>query len=209
MRTSETTVVVDLPVRTVYDQWTQFEEFPEFMEHVDEVRQLDDAHLHWKASIYGVVREWDAEITEQVPDKRISWRAIDGTQNAGQVAFEPVERDKTKVTLALVVDPHGIGEKFATATGIVADRAEADLKDFKRFIEDRESETGAWRGRIVDGEPVPGNGRGNGASGRAGTATDDLEGLTRDELYQRAKEADIKGRSKLTKRQLMAALRRR
>jgi uncharacterized membrane protein len=205
MRTSETTVVVDLPVRTVYDQWTQFEEFPEFMGHVDEVRQLDDAHLRWRASIYGVTREWDAEVTEQVPDRRIAWRAVDGTQNAGQVAFEPVDKEHTKVTLALVVDPHGVGERLATATGIVEDRAESDLKDFKRFIEDRERQTGGWRGRIEDGERL--DARATSTRASASARSDDLETVTRDELYRRAQAKGIKGRSKLTKAQLVKALR--
>jgi uncharacterized membrane protein len=143
--TTATDVVVDLPLRTVYDQWTQFEEFPQFMSNVEEVRQLDDRHLHWKAKIYGVHREWDAEIIDQVPDQLISWRSIDGADNTGTVTFEPIDPTQTRVRLDLRFDPQGTGEKIADGAGIVEDRAEKDLKQFKEFIEKRGRETGAFR----------------------------------------------------------------
>jgi uncharacterized membrane protein len=143
--TTATDVIVDLPVRTVYNQWTQFEEFPEFMSNVEEVRQLDDRRLHWKAKIYGVHREWDAEIVDQVPDQRISWRSVDGADNVGTVTFQAIEPSKTKVFLDLRFDPKGAGEKIVDGAGIVEDRAEKDLKQFKRFVEDRGRESGAFR----------------------------------------------------------------
>ena len=87
MSTMEETIEIDVPVSTAYNQWTQFEEFPKFMEGVREVRQLDDTHLHWRAEIGGKEEEWDAEITEQVPDTRIAWRSTGGVQNSGTVSF--------------------------------------------------------------------------------------------------------------------------
>jgi uncharacterized membrane protein len=59
-------VDVAVPVRTAYNQWTQFEDFPRFMEGVQEIRQLDDRTTHWKTEIAGVKREFDARITEQL-----------------------------------------------------------------------------------------------------------------------------------------------
>ena len=53
-------ITVDVPVTTVYNQWTQFEDFPQFMEGVESVTQLDDRRLHWVAEIAGTRREWDA-----------------------------------------------------------------------------------------------------------------------------------------------------
>lgn len=84
------TVEVDVPVSVAYNQWTQFEEFPRFMEGVEEVQQLDDARLHWRAEIGGVEREWDAQITEQDPDRLIAWQSTTGVRQAGRVFFEPV-----------------------------------------------------------------------------------------------------------------------
>jgi uncharacterized membrane protein len=140
-------ITVDRPVSTVYDQWTQFEEFPQFMEGVESVTQLDDKRLHWVAQIAGTRREWDAEIVDQEPDRRISWRSIDGTPNAGTVSFEP-EGNGTRITLELDVEPQGAVEQIGDKLGFVSKQAEGDLKRFAEFIESRGSETGGWRGRI-------------------------------------------------------------
>jgi uncharacterized membrane protein len=83
MAVIERSIEVEVPVRVAYNQWTQFAEFPKFMEGVREVRQLDDKTLHWRAAVGGKTEEWTAEITEQVPDQRIAWRAHAGKRNAG------------------------------------------------------------------------------------------------------------------------------
>ncbi len=142
------TIDVEQPVTTVYNQWTQFEEFPQFMEGVEKVTQLDDARLRWVAKIGGVTREWDAEIVHQTPDQGVAWRSVDGAENAGAVTFRPLAADRTEVTLELTFGPETLTEKVGDALGIVERRAEGDLERFKRFIEARETETGAWRGRI-------------------------------------------------------------
>lgn len=148
MATIEKSIEVNAPVRTVYNQWTQFEEFPKFMEGVKSVQQLDDKRLHWRAEIGGQEREWDAEIYEQVPDQRIAWRSISGKQNAGVVRFEPAGSNRTRIHLRIDYDPEGLMENAAQATGIVSGRVEGDLQRFKDFIEKRGVETGAWRGEI-------------------------------------------------------------
>lgn len=148
MSTIEKSIEVNEPVSTVYNQWTQFEEFPEFMEGVEQVTQLDDTRLHWRAEIAGVEREWDAQITEQVPDQRIAWRSIDGSGNAGVVTFQPLDPGTTKVRLQLEFEPEGIAEQVGDKLGFVSKRAEADLDRFKTFIEQRGQETGAWRGQV-------------------------------------------------------------
>src|SRR5436190_2143946 len=76
METIEKNIEVNVPVREVYNQWTQFEDFPRFMEGVKSVRQLDDKRVHWEAEIGGKKKEWDAELFEQEPDERIDWRSI-------------------------------------------------------------------------------------------------------------------------------------
>ncbi len=149
MSTIEKTLTVDVPVSTAYDQWTQFETFPRFMEGVEEVRQLDDTHLHWRAEIAGVRREWDAEIVDQTPDERITWRALDGAKNDGTVSFAPDEIGRsTRVTLRMEFEPEGLVEKAGDLLNIVDRRTEGDLERFKQFIETRGGETGAWRGEV-------------------------------------------------------------
>jgi uncharacterized membrane protein len=149
--TIEKTIEVDAPVRTVYDQWTQFESFPEFMEGVESVQQLDERHLHWRAEIAGIHREWDSEIVDQTPDERVTWRSTDGTTNAGTVSFASAEAG-TRVTLRLEFEPEGIVEKAGDVLNVVSRRAEGDLERFKEFIETRGTETGAWRGEVNPGD---------------------------------------------------------
>ena len=146
------TVDVQVPVRTAYDQWTQFEEFPQFMDGVESVQQLDDTHVHWAAEIAGVRREWDAEITEQQPDQRIAWKATDGTANAGVVTFHRLDDDTTRIALQLDVETEGIVEAIGEKLGFIKRRAAGDLERFKEMIEARGTESGAWRGTV---EPSP------------------------------------------------------
>jgi uncharacterized membrane protein len=142
------TIDVNVPVRTAYNQWTQFEEFPRFMEGVEQVRQLDDKRLHWRANIGGKQKEWEAVITEQTPDRQISWRSTSGARNDGTVSFQPIDANSTRVTLRLDYDPEGFIENVGDKLGVVSARVEGDLKRFKEFVEARGRETGAWRGEI-------------------------------------------------------------
>jgi len=141
-------VEVDVPVRTAYDQWTQFESFPMFMEGVEKVEQLDDTTLRWTAEIAGQKRTWKAKITQQEPDQRIAWTSIEGANNAGVVTFHRLDEGKTRVTLQLDVDPEGPIENIGDALGFVQRRAKGDMERFKKFIESRGTETGAWRGTV-------------------------------------------------------------
>jgi len=139
---------VDVPVRTAYDQWTQFEEFPRFMDGVESVRQLDDRQLEWTAEVAGVRKHWLARITEQTPDQRIAWTATEGAENAGVVTFHRIDDRKSRVTLQLDVEPEGPVETAGDALGFVQRQAAGDLERFKAFIEGRGEATGAWRGEV-------------------------------------------------------------
>jgi uncharacterized membrane protein len=147
--TVEASVEVDVPISTAYNQWTQFESFPHFMNGVQEIRQVDDTHNHWVVRVGGMRREFDTEITEQRPDERISWRTIGGdVQQAGNVSFEPLDEQHTRLTIQLSWDPEGLAEKAGSAVGLDTRQVKADAERFKDFIEDRNGETGAWRGEV-------------------------------------------------------------
>lgn len=158
METIEKSIEVNAPVRAVYNQWTQFEEFPRFMDGIDQVQQLDNVRLHWKATVAGKTKEWDAEIVEQTPDNIISWRSISGASNSGTVRFEVVSANTTRVFLTLNYEPESAAEKVGGALGVVSGKIEGDLKRFKEFIEERGTETGGWRGEI-HGAQEAGGGR--------------------------------------------------
>ena len=148
MTTINDTVQVNVPVHTAYNQWTQFEDFPRFMKGVEEVKQLDDKRLHWRANIGGKREEWDAEIVQQVPDQRMAWRSTSGSPNSGVVTFESLATSTTRVQLQLEYTPQGPAESMGDAMGLLSRRVEGDLQRFKEYIESRGAETGAWRGEI-------------------------------------------------------------
>ncbi|GAC1332223.1 MAG: SRPBCC family protein [Candidatus Dormibacteria bacterium] len=149
----EKSIEVDAPISTVYNQWTQFETFPEFMEGIESVKQLEDSKLHWTAKIAGKEKQWDAVITQQEPDRRVAWRAVEGADNAGDVQFESAAEGRTRIKLHLVYDPEGVVENVGDALGVVSRRVEGDLERFKKFIESRGGETGAFRGEIHQAAP--------------------------------------------------------
>jgi uncharacterized membrane protein len=152
MASIEQSIEVTVPVRTAYNQWTQFEEFPRFMEGVESVRQLDDKRLQWRVNIGGKTKEWVAEITEQRPDERIAWTSRGGAYNAGVVTFHRLDDARTKLMLQVDYSPEGVVENLGDAVGLVSARIKGDLQRFKEFIESRHTETGAWRGEIERGQ---------------------------------------------------------
>jgi uncharacterized membrane protein len=141
-------VDVEVPVRTAYDQWTQFESFPRFMEGVERIDQLTPTRTHWVTRIAGVEREFDAEITEQHADERIAWTTENGTHQAGVVTFHRLGDSTTRVTLQLDHDPLGFVEKVGDALGIVQRRIKGDLQNFKAFVESRGTAEDGWRGDV-------------------------------------------------------------
>jgi len=145
----EEELVVNVPVSTAYNQWTQFEEFPRFMATVEEVRQIDDSHLHWRAKVAGKTKEWDAEIVQQIPDQIIEWRSINGVRNGGMVTFDKVAENKTRVKLHMWYEPETADERVGGLLGGVKLTAKGNLKHFKQLVERMGAETGAWRGEIA------------------------------------------------------------
>lgn len=155
MATINESIDISVPLRTAYNQWTQFEDFPEFMENIEDVQQLDDKRVHWRARVWGKELEWDSEITRQVPDKLIEWRSIDGPDNGGFVEFREVAPNQTRVTVHIDYDPRGVTENVGSALGVAKHRVQEELENLKEFLEHRGTETGAWRGSIDNNKGAP------------------------------------------------------
>ncbi|GAA1038385.1 hypothetical protein GCM10009557_54220 [Virgisporangium ochraceum] len=153
MSTVTESVDVAVPVRTAYNQWTQFEEFPQFMDGVEEIRQVSPELTHWKVKIAGVEREFDARITEQHPDERVAWTSVDGPTHAGVVTFHRLDESHTRVTVQMDLEPEGLAETVGDKAGFVDRKVKGDVKRFKEFIESRGNETGAWRGDVERPHP--------------------------------------------------------
>jgi uncharacterized membrane protein len=143
---------VAVPIKTAYNQWTQFEDWPSFMHRLDQVAQEDETHVSFKTKIWGISKEFKAEILEQRPDDRIKWRVTEGVTHSGVVSFHELSDRLTRVDVDIIVEPGSLIEKAARGMRHVKRAVRADLSRFKAYIELEEEESGAWRGEIDDGE---------------------------------------------------------
>ena len=143
---------IGVPVETVYNQWTQFEDWPKFMHRVSRVSQEDETHVSFKTKVWGISKEFKAEIVEQRPDERIKWRVTEGVTHTGVVTFHPLAPRLTRVEISLDVEPGSMLEKAARGMRHVKRAVRADLARFKAYVLMQEEESGAWRGRVEDGE---------------------------------------------------------
>jgi uncharacterized membrane protein len=135
MSTIEKSIDVNVPSDTAYNLWTQFEQFPRFMEGVEEVRQVREKHLNWRVNVGGKQKEFETEITEQIPGKRIAWRTVGGTDNAGVVTFHRLTGATSRIMLQMAYEPEGLVEKAGDLLGIASHRVQGDLERFKQYIE--------------------------------------------------------------------------
>jgi uncharacterized membrane protein len=145
-------VDIGVPVETAYNQFTQFEEWPNFMHRVANVSQEDETHVAFKTKIWGVSKEFQAEIDEQRPDERIKWHVAEGVSHKGVATFHELAPRLTRIELNLDVEPGSLIEKFARGARHVKRAVRADLHRFKAYVMMNEEESGEWRGRIEDAE---------------------------------------------------------
>ena len=157
-------VDVPVPIKTAYNQWTQFEEWPSFMHRLDRVSQEDESHVSFKAKIWGISKEFEAEIVEQRPDERIKWRVTEGVTHTGVVTFHELADRLTRIEVNVDVEPGSLLEKAARGMRHVKRAIRADLARFKAHVVMEEEESGAWRGKIEEGEVKKSRGGGGGSS---------------------------------------------
>jgi uncharacterized membrane protein len=143
---------VPVPVKTAYNQWTQFEDWPRFMHRLQNVSQEDETHVRFKAKIWGISKEFVAEIVEQRPDQRIKWKVTEGITHTGAVTFHELSDRLTRIEVNVDVQPGSLVEKAARGMRHVKRAVRADLARFKAYVMMEDEESGAWRGRIEDGD---------------------------------------------------------
>ncbi|MFC9078907.1 SRPBCC family protein [Streptomyces sp. NPDC057062] len=146
---------VGVPLRTAYDQWTQYQDFSTFAKGVKSASRADDTHSDWQLKVWWSSRSWKAQTTEQVPDDRISWTSegAKGTTK-GVVSFHSLAENLTRIELVIEYYPSGFFEKTGNIWRAQGRRARLDLKNFVRFITLKGEAEDSWRGEIRDGEVV-------------------------------------------------------
>ncbi|MFF4250407.1 SRPBCC family protein [Streptomyces sp. NPDC001663] len=148
-------VDIGVPLRTAYDQWTQYQEFSTFAKGVKGANRSDDIQSDWQLKVFWSSRSWKAKTTEQVPDDRISWTSegAKGTTK-GVVSFHTLDDSLTRIVLLIEYYPKGLFEKTGNIWRAQGRRARLDLKNFVRFVTLKGEATDSWRGEIRDGEVV-------------------------------------------------------
>ena len=146
---------VGVPLRTAYDQWTQYQDFSTFAKGVKDAGRADDTTSDWQLKVFWSNRSWKAHTTEQVPDERISWSSegAKGTTK-GVVTFHELAPNLTRVLLVVEYYPKGLFEKTGNIWRAQGRRVRLDLKHFARFITLKGETDDGWRGEIRDGEVV-------------------------------------------------------
>ncbi|GAA5210411.1 SRPBCC family protein [Streptomyces thinghirensis] len=148
-------VDVGVPVRTAYDQWTQYQDFSTFAKGVKSANRADDTSSDWQLKVFWSNRSWKAKTTEQVPDDRITWTSegAKGTTK-GVVSFHKLADSLTRVILVIEYYPKGLFEKTGNIWRAQGRRARLDLKNYVRHITLKGEADDGWRGEIRDGEVV-------------------------------------------------------
>jgi uncharacterized membrane protein/osmotically-inducible protein OsmY len=132
---------IDASIEEVYEFWNNPQNFPRFMTHVKDLRDLGDGRYHWKVEGPGSVPfEWDAEITQQIPNEVIAWRSLPGAlvHSSGIVRFEPLEGG-TRIIIRMQYNPPAgrLGHMFAKLLGSdPKQQMDDDLARFKSLLED-------------------------------------------------------------------------
>lgn len=127
---------INVPVHIAYEQLRQFESYPSFMHGVASVRKVDETHFHWAARMQDQDMEWDAEVTEQLPDRSIAWRNTSGPRNAGRIELQTVDTQRARVTLTMDCEPvQMVGTAGGNAEAVLQRQLAEDLVRFKHLVE--------------------------------------------------------------------------
>lgn len=145
-------VDVAAPIGETYDQWTRFEDWPKFMHRVESAQQVDDSTVHIHTKVWGVNKEFEAEIVEQRPEERIEWHSEKGLAHSGVVTFHKLAPRLTRIEVTLDVKPDSLLEKAGRGMRFAKRAVRGDLHRFKAFVEMEEQTEKGWRGTIEDGE---------------------------------------------------------
>jgi len=145
-------VDVAVPISEAYDQWTRFEDWPKFMHRVDSAQQIDDSTVAISTKVWGITKQFEAEIVEQRPDERIEWHTEEGLAHSGVVTFHELAPRLTRIEVSMDVKPDSMVEKAGRGMRFTKRAVRGDLHRFKAFVEMEEDTEKGWRGTIEDGD---------------------------------------------------------
>jgi uncharacterized membrane protein len=139
----EKSVQIGADLKTVFRAWAHFERIPQYCRYITHVRNIGNDRSEWTANIDGHIFQWEAEVTQVIPDQVIGWKSIDGSKHSGRITFAPIGAD-TLVHVQMNYMPRTILARpvLAAISGRIEGYLEQALRDFKSELEgiDHESE---------------------------------------------------------------------
>lgn len=153
LRETVQSVAVNRSPEECYGFWRQLENLPRILQHVESIEKTGNRTSHWVVKGPGGMRvEWDAEITEDVPNEAIGWRTSEGADivHSGRVTFERApEGHGTFVKMRMNYEPPAgkVGVAIAKLLGKEPGQlARGDIRRFKNILETGEIPT-------IEGQP--------------------------------------------------------
>ncbi|MDQ2815191.1 MAG: hypothetical protein M3Z75_25930 [Actinomycetota bacterium] len=172
---------VGVPHQTAYNQWTQYDKWSKIFKKESAKREdnsdeddgddsgeddADGPKVTVTAKIGPSQRQWEVEILEQVPGRRIVWEAKGGIQVKGIATFHRLDDRLTHLTVNMEYRPSGFMETIGNFFRMQRRRVRKDLKLFKNYVDLRGEATGEGPGEVrgeglkdeVDSQVEPGHG---------------------------------------------------
>ena len=126
---------IEAPREEVVQRWTRYEDLPNLMQSVRRVRCVGDRHVLWDVDISGRQVVWEARIVESLPEKLVRWESCWGASHSGEVRFEALSEDRTRLSVEIELHPQGILQRLGVSLGLVASHVQRDLAFFGRVVE--------------------------------------------------------------------------
>lgn len=138
-------IEIGAPVERVYRHWTRYEDFPHLMASVRRAKRIDERCVLWDVDIAGHQLVWEARIVEDVPRERIRWESRRGPDHRGEVRFEALSTERTRLAVTIEYTTRSWLEWLGARLALVEIELARDLARFRRHLE---------RSSVEDGPPA-------------------------------------------------------
>ncbi|HWR37531.1 MAG TPA: SRPBCC family protein [Clostridia bacterium] len=136
----EKAVQIGRPVHEVFDAWSDYSRLPQYSSLIQSVTRSGD-RSHWVINLDGKPFEWDAEITQLIPNEAIGWKSVAGAKNTGRISFSPIGNDTLMNVVMNYAPPARMLRPFFSAmSGRIEGRIDQAVRDFKAALEGKGQE---------------------------------------------------------------------
>ena len=131
----EKSLQVGRPIEEVYHAWSELQRLPQYLTMIKRI-DVRGNRSHWVLDVGGRSVEWDAKLTQKIPNQALGWKSVNGPKHTGRINFARLGND-TLVHVVMNYAPlagaitSGVVEAFGRVEGIL----EEALRQFKAGME--------------------------------------------------------------------------